>query len=67
MAKLSRAEVQALLTIEDGTDPANPVAKVMKSKSTLRLLSKLQDKGMIEFDPFARTAKLTAVGRRHLG
>ena len=41
-------------------------AKAMRSKPTLRVLTSLLDKGMIEFDPFAGTAKLTAAGEQHL-
>jgi len=34
----------------------------MRSKPTLRVLSGLADKGLIEFDPFSGTAKLTTEG-----
>ncbi len=37
-------------------------AKGMKSKRVLRILSGLQDKGLIEYDPFGGTASLTAAG-----
>lgn len=39
------------------------VAKAMKSKRTLRILSDLADKKFIEFDPFAGTATLTPAGQ----
>ena len=37
-------------------------SKGMRSKRMLRLLSKLQDKGLIDYDPFGGTAALTEVG-----
>jgi hypothetical protein len=37
-------------------------AKGMKSKRMLRILSGLQGKGLIEYDPFAGAAALTAAG-----
>lgn len=41
-------------------------AKAMRSKSTLRVLSSLQAKEMIEWDPFSGFAKLTEAGAQHL-
>lgn len=35
----------------------------MRSKPVLKLLSKLQEKGAIEFDPFAGSATITAAGQ----
>lgn len=40
--------------------------KAMRSKPTLRVLGKLQDKGWIEFDPFAGTASMTEAGKKAL-
>lgn len=40
--------------------------KSMRSKPILRVLGKLQDKGWIEFDPFAGEAKITDAGRKAL-
>lgn len=39
------------------------VLKSMRSKPTLRVLSRLQDKGWIDFDPMAGEAALTEDGR----
>lgn len=36
--------------------------KSMRSKPTLRILSRLQDKGWIKFDPFAGIAVITDAG-----
>jgi hypothetical protein len=37
-------------------------SRAMRSKRMLRILSNLQDSGMIEYDPFGATAKLTEAG-----
>lgn len=47
-------------------DLQGAMAKVFRSHSTLFLLSELQAKGMIEWDPLAGTAKLTPAGEQHL-
>jgi hypothetical protein len=44
-------------------DLQGAVRKAMRSKPTLRILTKLQDQGLIEFDPFAGTAEPTDAGR----
>lgn len=46
-------------------DLQSAAARAMRSKPTLRILSKLQDKGLIEFDPFSGTAKPTPLGLEH--
>lgn len=38
--------------------------KAMRSKPILRILSRLQEKGWIEFDPFAGTASVTETGKK---
>jgi len=37
-------------------------SKAMRSKRMLRILSNLQDRGIIEYDPFGASAKLTDAG-----
>lgn len=60
MMKLTQKEREVLNNLQGA------VAKSMRSKPTLRVLSSLLGKGMIEWDPFAGTAKLTEAGARHL-
>jgi hypothetical protein len=60
MAKLTLKERFALEHLQEFAQ------KAMRSKPVLRTMSALQDKGMIEFDPFAGEAKLTAAGEQHL-
>lgn len=57
MTKLSKAEQEAMADLDGAA------LKAMRSKPTLRILSSLQDKGLIEFDPFAGTARPTDAGR----
>lgn len=60
MAKLTQKEREVL------SDLQTAMAKSMRSKPTLKVLSSLLDKGMIEWDPLAGTAKLTEAGEQHL-
>jgi hypothetical protein len=60
MAKLTQKERETLDNLQSA------MAKAMKSKPTLRVLSSLQAKGMIDWDPFAGTAKITETGQQHL-
>jgi len=56
--KLTKAE-RAILD-----DLPAAAAKAFKSKPTLALLSGLDHKGVISFDPFASTAILTPLGEQ---
>lgn len=40
--------------------------KAMRSKPTLRVLSRLMDKGWIDFSPFEGTASITEAGKKAL-
>jgi hypothetical protein len=60
MAKLTKKEIEIM------NDLQTAMAKSMQSKPTLAVLSSLVSKGMIEWDPFAGTAKLTPSGEQHL-
>lgn len=60
MAMLTVKERQVLDNLQASA------AKGMRSKPTQRVLSSLMAKGMIEYDPFAGTAKLTERGERFL-
>lgn len=60
MTKLTRAELEIMMNLKERAKNS------MRSKPTLRLLSKLADKGMIEFDPFAGTASITEAGREKM-
>ena len=54
-----------MMTLEEinvCNDLAYAASKGMKSKRTLKVLSNLQARGFIEYDPFAGTAKLTDEG-----
>lgn len=60
MAKLTKKEVEVLENLQTA------MAKAFRSKPTLKVLSGLLDKGMIEWDPLAGTGKLTPSGEEHL-
>lgn len=55
--QLERDAMENLLTV---------AKKAMRSKPTLRVLSRLQDKGWIEFNPFEGEATITDKGRAAL-
>jgi hypothetical protein len=57
---VTEAELDALRNLQEYAN------KAMRSKPTLRLLTKLQDKGMIEFDPFGGSTRLTDLGRHEI-
>jgi|GEM_PF-5936737 len=40
--------------------------KAMRSKPTLKVLGSLMAKGLIEWDPFAGTGKITPAGEQYL-
>lgn len=54
--KLTKAQWKVL------DDLAYSAANGMRSRATLRTLSSLMDKGLIEYDPMAGTAKHTEAG-----
>jgi hypothetical protein len=60
MAKLTQKEREVLCDLQGA------MAKAFKSKPTLRVLSELLAKGMIEWDALAGTGKLTEAGESHL-
>ena len=53
---MNAEEIDVCRNLSDSADRA------FCSKRMLRILSKLQEKGMIEFDPFAGKASLTKAG-----
>ena len=61
MAKLTQKEREVLCDLQSA------MRKAFRSKPTLRVLSKLLAKGLIEWDPMAGTGKLTEAGEQHLG
>lgn len=58
--KLTQAERDAL------TNLLSLAAKAMRSKPTLKLLGKMQDRGLIEFHPFEGVAHITGLGHKLL-
>lgn len=60
MEKLTQVERAALGDLE------TLAMKCMRSKTILGVLSKLQDRGLIEFDPMGGTAKITDAGKTAL-
>lgn len=60
MAKLTQKEREVLCDLQTA------MAKAFRSKPTLRVLSGLLEKGMIEWDALAGTGKLTEAGEQHL-
>lgn len=58
--KLTQTERDAL------ADLAALAAKAMRSKPTLKLLGKMQDRGLIEFHPFEGKAFITGLGHKAL-
>lgn len=56
MKKLTQLERDALENL------SALAQKAMRSKTTLRILGKLQEKGLIEFYPFEGKAFITGVG-----
>lgn len=54
--KLTQAEKDALANLPE------LASKAMRSKPTLKLLGKMQDKGLIEFHPFEGKAFATGIG-----
>lgn len=60
MAKLTKKEREVLADLE------SKALNSVRHRTTLNVLCSLQEKGLIEFDPFAGTAKLTPSGEQHL-
>jgi hypothetical protein len=60
MTDLTKKELDALNNLQ------SYAAKMFKSKPTLRLMSRLLDKGMIEWESLGATPKLTAAGEARL-
>jgi hypothetical protein len=60
MAKLTKAELAGL------RDPETLAANALRSRSTLKVISLLYDKGMIEYDMGEGTVTLTDSGRAAL-
>ncbi len=58
--ELSKADVYALANLDSLARTA------MRSKTVLRELSKLQDMGLIEYQPFSAEAWLTSAGQAAL-
>lgn len=58
-------EKKALLQLHTNGGDVSRVA--MRSKRALSLLARMQDKGLIEFDPFEGQATLTDAGRAAIG
>lgn len=56
----TQAERNLMVTLDGNPDVSR---QSFRSKATLKQLSKLVDIGMIDFDPFAGQATLTAAGR----
>lgn len=57
---LTKAERDAMANL------AELAGKAMRSKPTLKLLGRMQDKGLIEFHPFEGRAHITGVGHAAL-
>lgn len=60
MAKLTQKEREILCDLQSA------MAKAFRSKPTLRVLSGLLAKGLIEWDALGGTGKLTESGEQHL-
>jgi len=60
MPDLNKEEIYAMENL------SKLVSNAVRSKTILKTLTKLQDKGMITFDPMAGEAALTEDGRRAL-
>lgn len=58
--KLTQAERDALANLP------SLAAKAIRSKPTLKLLARMQEKGLIEFYPFEGKAHITGVGHAAL-
>ena len=57
---LSKADVRALENL------SSLVQNAMRSKTILKVISSLQDRGLVAYDPFRATATLTDAGRAAL-
>lgn len=60
VAKLTQKEREVLCNLQSA------MSKAFKSKPTLRILSGLLAKGLIEWDCLGGTGKLTEAGEQHL-
>lgn len=56
MGRLTKAEQECIDNLQSFA------AKAFKVRGALKIMSRLADNGLIEWDPFAGTAKLTPAG-----